>query len=180
MTHSSWRSLSNGCMLICSRKCSAINNLSKASALQLPNSGLYNLRLCVTLGSMQKFLGLFWVLLLQVMPFKLTIFRYDCIITNSTKGFCWISRIGSRHWTNLSSESCNHICRNFWQLWFTRKFCQTLLSNVSSNLLLTSVAESLGNIVPWDTNILYQCCLITYSKALTKHTSKLFRLHQAI
>jgi len=43
-------------MLICSRKCSAINNLSKASALQLPNSGLYNLRLCVTLGSMQKVL----------------------------------------------------------------------------------------------------------------------------
>jgi len=22
----------------------------------------------------------------------------------------------------VSSESCNHICRNFWQLWFTRKF----------------------------------------------------------
>jgi len=28
-------------------------------------------------------------------------------------------------------------------------------------LLLTSVAEPLGNIVPWDRNIFYQCCLLT-------------------
>jgi len=32
-----------------------------------------------------------------VMPFKLKVLRYDCIVANFTKGFCWISRIGSRH-----------------------------------------------------------------------------------
>jgi len=31
------------------------------------------------------------------MPFKLTMFRYDCIIENFAKGFSWMSRIGSRH-----------------------------------------------------------------------------------
>jgi len=35
-------------------QCSAINNLSIASALQLSKSGLFNLKLFVTLGSMQK------------------------------------------------------------------------------------------------------------------------------
>jgi len=35
-------------------KCSAINNLSIASALQLSKSGICNLKLCVTLGGMQK------------------------------------------------------------------------------------------------------------------------------
>jgi len=43
-------------------------------------------------------------------------------------------------------------------------------------ILLTSVTEPLGNIVPWDKNIFCRCC----PKALTKHTSKSFRLHQAI
>jgi len=33
------------------------------------------------------------VLLLPVMPFKLTMLRYDCIVANFKKGFCWISRI---------------------------------------------------------------------------------------
>jgi len=28
-------------------------------------------------------------------------------------------------------------------------------------LILTSVTESLGNIVPWDINIFYQYCLLT-------------------
>jgi len=28
-------------------------------------------------------------------------------------------------------------------------------------LLLTSVTEPLGNIVPWDKNIFYQCCVST-------------------
>jgi len=37
-------------------QCSAINNLSIASPLQLSKSGLCNLKLCVTLGSMQKVL----------------------------------------------------------------------------------------------------------------------------
>jgi len=35
-------------------QCSAINNLSTASALQLSKSGLRNLKLCVTLEGMQK------------------------------------------------------------------------------------------------------------------------------
>jgi len=35
-------------------ECSAINNLSIASALQLSKSGLCILKLCVTLGGMQK------------------------------------------------------------------------------------------------------------------------------
>jgi len=99
-------------------QCSAINNLSIASAFQL-----CNLKLCVTLGRMQKFFSLIWLLLLPVVPFKFTIFRYDCIMANFAKGFSWISRIGSRNWANfLSSGSCNYICRNFWQLSFTRKF----------------------------------------------------------
>jgi len=33
--------------------------------------------------------------LLPVMPFKLTMFRYDCIIANFAKGFSGISRIGT-------------------------------------------------------------------------------------
>jgi len=28
-------------------------------------------------------------------------------------------------------------------------------------LLRTSVTEPLGNIVPWDKNIFYQCCVLT-------------------
>jgi len=39
-------------------QCSAINNLSIASALQLSKSGLCNLKHCVTLGNMQKFFSL--------------------------------------------------------------------------------------------------------------------------
>jgi len=66
---------------------------SFSSALQLSKSGLCNLKLCVTLRSLQKVClisvsqSLIWVLLLPVMPFKLTIFRYDCVISNFAKGF---------------------------------------------------------------------------------------------
>jgi len=42
--------------LYTAEQCSAINNLSIASALQLSKSGLCNLKLCVTLGSIQKVL----------------------------------------------------------------------------------------------------------------------------
>jgi len=45
-------------------------------------------------------------------------------------------------------------------------------------LLLTSATEPLGNIVPWDYNVFYQCCL--QPNALTKRTSKSLGLHQAI
>jgi len=37
-------------------QCSAINDLSIASALQLSKSGVCNLKLCVTLGIMEKVL----------------------------------------------------------------------------------------------------------------------------
>jgi len=37
-------------------QCSAINNLSIVSALEFSKSGLCNLKLCVTLGGMQKVL----------------------------------------------------------------------------------------------------------------------------
>jgi len=56
-------------------------------------------------GACKKFFSLIWVLLLPVMPFRLTMFRYDCIIANFAKGFYWISRVG----TELSFKSCNHI-----------------------------------------------------------------------
>jgi len=125
---------------------SAINNLNIASALQLSKSDLCNLKFCVTFVSMQKLLSPIWVLMLPVMPFTLTLFRYYCIIANFAKDFSWISRIGNRtigFEPTFESEPCNHICRNFWQLWFTRKFFY-------QRLLLTSVTEPLGNIVPWD------------------------------
>jgi len=44
------------------------------------------------------------VLLLPVMPYKLTGLRYDFIVANFAKGLCWISRIGNRHWANFSSK----------------------------------------------------------------------------
>jgi len=40
-------------------QCSAINNLSTASALQLSKSDLRNLKLCVTLGGVQKLLDFY-------------------------------------------------------------------------------------------------------------------------
>jgi len=42
--------------LYAEEQCTAINNLSIASALQLSQSGLCNLKLCVTFASMQKLL----------------------------------------------------------------------------------------------------------------------------
>jgi len=61
------------------------------------------------------------VLSLPVMPFKLTVFRYDCIIGNFAEDlnqqdmYLALSQL-------LRSESCNHINRSFWLLRFTRKF----------------------------------------------------------
>jgi len=75
---------------------SAINNLNIASALQLSKSDLCNLKFCVTFVSMQKLLSPIWMLMLPVMPFTLTLFRYYCIIANFAKDFSWISRIGNR------------------------------------------------------------------------------------
>jgi len=75
-------------------QCSAINNLSIASALQLSKSGLCNSKLCVTLGNMQKVLQSY-LSAFATMPFNLTMFRYDCIIANFAKGFSWISKVGT-------------------------------------------------------------------------------------
>jgi len=58
-----------------------------------------------------------------VMPFKLTMFRYDCINANFAKVFLFKRQDRQEALSQLlSSESYNHICGNFWQLWFTRKF----------------------------------------------------------
>jgi len=57
MTHISGRSLSNSCMLLCSRTMfSDKHNLSISSAVQYFKSGLCNLKLCVTFVSMQELL----------------------------------------------------------------------------------------------------------------------------
>jgi len=135
--------------------CSAINNLSIASGLQLSKSGLCNFVL--HLGACKKLFSLIWVLLLPVMPFKLTVLRYDCIIANFAKGFCWISRIGRRHWANFCSK-----------VWILQPHMSKLLAAsvyqevfFYQTVLLTNVTESLGNIRLWDKNIFYQCCLST-------------------
>ena len=69
-------------------QCSATNNLSTASALQLSKSDLCNFKLCVTFVNMQKlpysYLSAFATC---YMPFTLTMFRYDCIIANFAKTF---------------------------------------------------------------------------------------------
>jgi len=50
-------------------------------------------------------------------------FRFGCIIANFAKGFFLNQQDRQSALSQLSSsESCNHICRNFWQLCFTRKF----------------------------------------------------------
>ena len=88
-------------------QCSATNNLCIALSLQLSKSGFCNLKLCVTFGACKKYFSLLSMLLLPVMPFKLTVFRYDCIIANFANGFSWISRIGSRHWAKANFRVLN-------------------------------------------------------------------------
>jgi len=67
------------------------------------------------------------VLLPPVMLFKLTMFGYDCIDANFAKGFLFKQQDRQEALSQLlSTEPYNHICRNFWQLWFTRKFCTIL------------------------------------------------------
>jgi len=98
--------------------------------------------------------SLIWVLLLPVMPFKLIIFRYDCIIANFAKGFSWISRIGKAVGTEPTFK--------FWILQQSKLLSALVYQEVFyQTLLLTSVTEPLGNIVPLDKNIFYQCCLLT-------------------
>jgi len=78
-------------------QCSAINSLSIASAL-VPHNFLSLVfatsNFVLHQAACKKFFRLTWVLLLPVMPFKPTIFRYDCIFANFAKGFSWISRMG--------------------------------------------------------------------------------------
>jgi len=45
------------------------------------------------------------------MPFKLAVLRYDYIVANSQKAF--VESAGIDATFPVSSESCNHICRNF-------------------------------------------------------------------
>jgi len=86
------------------------------------------------------------------MPFKLTVFRYDCIIGNFAEDLNQQDRQLALSQL-LSSESCNYVYRSFWQLWFTRKFLPDITT-------LTSVTDSLENIVPWHENIFCQCCAL--------------------
>jgi len=138
------------------KQCSAINNLSIASALRLSKSGLCNFKFCVALGSMQKmFFSFIWVLLLPVMPFKLTMFLCDCITANFTKDFSWISRRGSMHWANFEVLNLATIhVESFGSFGLPGSFFY-------QTMLFTSVTEPLGNIMPWDKNVSYQCCLLT-------------------
>jgi len=71
-------------MFLYSEQCSAINNLSIASALQLSKSGLCNLKLCY-IRKHAKVLLSYLSAFLPFMPFKHAIFRYDCIIANFAK-----------------------------------------------------------------------------------------------
>jgi len=85
------------------------------------------------------------VILLPVMPFKLAIFRYNCIIANFAKDFL---NQQDRQWALrqlLSSEPCNHIVETFGSFGLPGIFYQTLLLNI----------------VPWDNDIFYQCCPLT-------------------
>jgi len=93
------------------------------------------------------------VLSLPVMPFKLTVFRYDCIIGNFAEDLNQQDRQLALSQL-LRSESCIHIYRSFLQLWFTRKFLPDITT-------LTSVTDSLENIVSWDEIIFCQCCVLT-------------------
>jgi len=87
------------------------------------------------------------------MPLKVTVFRYDCIIGNFAEDLNQQDRQLALSQL-LRSESCNHINRSFWQLWFTRKFLPDITT-------LTSVTDSLEYIVPWHENIFCQCCALT-------------------
>jgi len=95
------------------------------------------------------------VLLLPVVPFKLRLLRYDCIVANFAKRL-FLKQDKQQALTNFCSKFWilqPHMSK-IWQLRFTRKFFYQAV-------LLTSVNESLGNIVSWDKNIFYKCCLST-------------------
>jgi len=123
MTHSSWRSLSNGYMFSYCRTMLSNNNLSIASALliQLSKSGLFNLKLCVASWSMQKVLNLFWMLMQEVLKsfllHQLCLLNPECVavialLQTSQKALLESAdgRIGIRHsWPWSKFWPCNLI-----------------------------------------------------------------------
>ena len=94
MTHSSWRSLSNGCMSLYSRTMLSYKQ-SEHSSLLLSKSGLCNLKLCVTFVSMQKPLYFY----LSAFATSYAFYVYHCFamiaILQTSQDFSWISRIDS-------------------------------------------------------------------------------------
>jgi len=84
-------------------------------------------------------------------------------LLQTSQDFSWISRVGS---STIGSEPT-------FKFWVLQPYMSKLLATLVyqevfyQTLLLTSVTESLWNIVLWDKDIFYQCCL--QPNALTKH-----------
>jgi len=77
--------------------------------------------------------------LLPDMPFKLTVLRYDCIVANFAKGFCLISRIGSRYWANF--------CSKFWIL--QPHMSKRLAASVYQEVFLPDITTHQRNRITW-------------------------------
>jgi len=161
MTHSSWWYLSNSCMFLYCKleQCSAINNLSIASALLLSKSDLCNLKFCVTFVGMQKLLYSYLSSFATSYAFYahiVSLWLHYCKLRNRLfLNYRLFSRMGSR--TIGTEPTC--------KFWILQSYMSKLLAALVYQevfyqiLLLTSITEPLGNIVPWDKNIFYQCCL---------------------
>ena len=132
-------------------QCSAINNLSIASDLQLFKSGLCNLKtLCYIRRHAKRSLVLSECLCYQLCLSSSQCFAMIALLQTLQKALFQ----GSRYWANFK----------FWilQPYMSKLLAALLYQEVFFHtLLLTSVTESLGNIVPWDKNIFSQCFLLT-------------------
>jgi len=101
MTHSSWRSLLNGCMFWYSRTMLSDKQSEHSFSPSTFRLVFVTKKFVLHSWACKNYFILIWELLLSIMPFKFARFRYDCIIANFPKDFCWISRIGSRRWANF-------------------------------------------------------------------------------
>ena len=148
------------CFLYCKlEQCSAINNLSIASALLLSKSDLCNLKFCVTFVGMQKLLYSYLSSFATSYAFYahiVSLWLHYCKLRNRLfLNYRLFSRMGSR--TIGTEPTC--------KFWILQSYMSKLLAALVYQevfyqiLLLTSITEPLGNIVPWDKNIFYQCCL---------------------
>jgi len=135
-------------------QCSAVNSLSIALALQLSKSVFCNLKFCVTFGASKRYLVLSECFCYQLCLSSSQCFAMIALLQTSQKVFSNGQDRQQALSQLLSSQSCNHICRQFWQFCFTRN----CLPDIT---ILTTVTEQPGNIVSWDNNIFCQCCLLT-------------------